>query len=50
MTSPLVRDRDVEFLLYDVLDAPSLTLQYFADHGRDKFDPLPVASARRLAC
>ncbi len=37
--NPLLRDRDVAFLLYEVLDAPGLTrLPYFADHGRETFD------------
>ena len=49
MTNPLLRDRDVDFLLYDVLDVLSLTaLPYFADHGRETFDPF-LASTRRLA-
>jgi alkylation response protein AidB-like acyl-CoA dehydrogenase len=47
--NPLVRDRDVEFLLYEVLDVLELTkLPYFAEHGRDTFD-LCLASTRRLA-
>lgn len=49
MTNPLVRDRDVDFLLYDVLDATALTqLPYFADHDRRTFDAL-LDGARRLA-
>jgi butyryl-CoA dehydrogenase len=47
--NPLVRDRDVEFLLYEVLDAARLSaLPAFAEHARDTFD-LYIASARRLA-
>jgi butyryl-CoA dehydrogenase len=47
--NPLLRDRDVEFLLYEVLDAPALTtLPDFAEHSRDTFD-LYLQSARRLA-
>jgi butyryl-CoA dehydrogenase len=49
MANPLLRDEDVDFLLYDVLDAPSLCrLPYFADHDRHTFDTL-LGSARRLA-
>ena len=34
MTNPLLRDRDVDFVLYDVLDVTALTrLPYFAEHG-----------------
>ncbi|XXT15753.1 acyl-CoA dehydrogenase [Sorangium sp. So ce429] len=47
--NPLINDRDVEFLLYEVLDAPRLCeLPYFADHGRETFD-LYLQSCRRLA-
>src|SRR6266508_2328397 len=47
--NPLLSDRFVDFLLYDVLDAPKLcALPAFADHGRDTFD-LFLAGARRLA-
>jgi alkylation response protein AidB-like acyl-CoA dehydrogenase len=49
MTNPLLRDRDVEFVLYEVLDAPSLCgLEAFSDHSRETFD-LYLQSARRLA-
>ena len=49
MTNPLLRDRDVDFLLYDVLAVEALTaLPAFAEHGRDTFD-LVLLSARRLA-
>lgn len=49
MPNPLVRDRDVEFLLYELLDAPALCgLPAFADHSRDTFD-LYLKSARRLS-
>jgi butyryl-CoA dehydrogenase len=48
-TNPLVRDRDVEFLLHELLDAESLcALPAFAEHSRETFD-LYVGSARRLA-
>jgi butyryl-CoA dehydrogenase len=48
-TNPLLRDRDVEFLLYEMLDAPRLTrLPAFADHSRETFD-LYLTSVRRLA-
>ncbi len=44
----LVSDALVDFLLYEVLDATSLTrLPAFADHGRDTFDPW-LATCRRL--
>lgn len=47
--NPLVCDRTVDFLLYEVLDAPALcALPAFADHGRETFD-LVLGSARRLA-
>ncbi|HEX4461125.1 MAG TPA: acyl-CoA dehydrogenase family protein, partial [Polyangia bacterium] len=49
MDNPLISDRNVEFLLYEVLDVEKLcALDAFADHGRETFD-LFVASARRLA-
>ncbi|MDL2718676.1 MAG: acyl-CoA dehydrogenase [Acidobacteriota bacterium] len=39
MTNPLLNDRDVSFLLYDVFDAASLlALPHFADHSRETFD------------
>lgn len=45
----LLRDRDVDFLLYEMLDAPELTaLPAFAEHSRDTFD-LYLRSVRRLA-
>ena len=47
--NPLVSDRDMSFLLYEMLDAPSLCrLPDFAEHSRQTFDLL-LASARRLA-
>jgi butyryl-CoA dehydrogenase len=47
--NPLLRDRDVDFLLYEVLDAPSLCdLPAFAEHSKETFD-LYLRSARRLA-
>jgi alkylation response protein AidB-like acyl-CoA dehydrogenase len=37
--NPLLNDRDVSFLLYDVFDAASLlSLPHFADHSRETFD------------
>ena len=45
----LLRDRDVDFLLYEMLDAPALTaLPAFAEHSKDTFD-LYLRSVRRLA-
>ena len=47
--NPLLRDRDVEFLLYELLGAQSLCdLPAFAEHSRETFD-LYLRSARRLA-
>jgi len=49
MANPLVSDRDVEFLLYEVLAGEALhTLPAFAAHDRATFDLL-IDSARRLA-
>lgn len=49
MTNPLLNDRDVSFLLHEVLDAEALCAHdYFADHSRDTFDMF-VDNARRLA-
>ncbi|MDB4968148.1 MAG: Acyl-CoA dehydrogenase family protein [Myxococcales bacterium] len=48
MANPLLSDRHVDFLLYEVLDVERLcALPAFADHGRETFD-LFLASARRL--
>jgi alkylation response protein AidB-like acyl-CoA dehydrogenase len=45
----LLRDRDVDFLLYEMLAAESLcALPAFAEHSRETFD-LYLRSARRLA-
>jgi butyryl-CoA dehydrogenase len=47
--NPLIRDADVDFLLYEVLDVLSLTrLPYFAGHDRETFD-LVLQGARRFA-
>src|SRR5947209_4880546 len=49
MVNPLLRDRDVDFVLYEVLKADDLSrLPYFADHSRGTFD-LFLQSTRRLA-
>jgi butyryl-CoA dehydrogenase len=49
MENPLIRDADVEFLLYDVLDVLALTrLPYFAEHDRSTFD-MVIDTARRFA-
>src|SRR6202521_154613 len=49
MANPLLRDRDVEFLLYEVLRVEKLcALPAFAEHSRETFD-LVLASARKLA-
>src|SRR5258706_10187171 len=48
-TNPLLRDRDVDFLLYEMLETPALCeLPAFAQHSRETFD-LYLQSARRLA-
>ena len=47
--NPLVDDRDVAFLLDDVLEVSQLTKHaYFADHDRETFE-LVLDAARRLA-
>jgi alkylation response protein AidB-like acyl-CoA dehydrogenase len=47
--NPLLSDRDVEFLLYEVLEVEKLcALPVFADHGRETFE-LFLQSARRIA-
>src|SRR5229473_2378956 len=49
MANPLLSDRDVAFQLYEVHGALELCeLPYFAEHGRETFDPF-LASARKLA-
>ncbi|HEX6838646.1 MAG TPA: acyl-CoA dehydrogenase family protein, partial [Polyangia bacterium] len=50
MANPLLSDRNVDFLLYEVLevDRRLCALPVFAEHGRETFD-LYVAGARRLA-
>ena len=47
--NPLLSDRDVDFQLYEVLDAARLcTLPAFAEHSRDTF-ALLLDSTRRFA-
>jgi alkylation response protein AidB-like acyl-CoA dehydrogenase len=47
--NPLLSDRNVDFLLYELNDVERLcALPAFADHGRETFDPF-LASARRFA-
>lgn len=47
--NPLVSDRFVDFVLYDVLDVTALCkLPAFAHHGRETFDPW-LQACRRLA-
>ena len=47
--NPLVSDRDVEFVLHELLDVGGLCrLPHFRDHSRETFD-LYLRSARRLA-
>jgi len=48
-TNPLIRDRDVDFLLHEVLDAGALlALPYFAEHDRGTFDAF-IDACRRVA-
>jgi alkylation response protein AidB-like acyl-CoA dehydrogenase len=47
--NPLLSDREVDFQLYELLDAAGLCrLPWFAEHSRETFD-LYLRSARRLA-
>ena len=49
MPNPLVSDRNVEFVLYELLRTEELCrLPYFAGHSRETFDLL-LASARKLS-
>ena len=49
MENPLFSDKNVDFLLYEVLEIERLCeLSAFREHGRDTFD-LFLASARRMA-
>lgn len=49
MTNPLVADREIEFLLYEVLDVEGLCgYEHFADHSRETFDSV-LQTSRRLA-
>src|SRR4051812_22124993 len=48
-TNPLVSDAFVDFLLYEVLDAPSLcALKAFEGHSKETFTPY-LDACRRLA-
>ncbi len=49
MANPLLSDREIEFVLYELCDAEALcALPSFAEHSRETFD-LFLAAARRLA-
>jgi len=49
MANPLVSDRFIDFLLYDVLEAETLCrLPYFSEHSRATFDPW-LSACRRVA-
>ncbi|HEX3770628.1 MAG TPA: acyl-CoA dehydrogenase family protein, partial [Polyangiaceae bacterium] len=49
MPNPLVSDRNVDFLLYEVFDAESLCrLNAYAEHSRETFDLL-LANSRKFA-
>jgi alkylation response protein AidB-like acyl-CoA dehydrogenase len=48
-TNPLLDDRFIDFLLYDVLDATALCrLPAFTEHSKETFDPW-IAACRRIA-
>jgi alkylation response protein AidB-like acyl-CoA dehydrogenase len=49
MPNPLLSDRDVEFLLFELFDADALCeLPYFREHSRETFE-LYLTAARKLA-
>ncbi|HEX9765475.1 MAG TPA: acyl-CoA dehydrogenase [Nitriliruptorales bacterium] len=49
MANPVLDDREIDFLLHDVLDVEQLTkLDHFADHSRETYDAV-VEAARRVA-
>jgi alkylation response protein AidB-like acyl-CoA dehydrogenase len=49
MANPLIHDRTIDFLLYEVLDAETtLDLPAFEGHGRETYD-LFIGNARRIA-
>src|SRR5882757_7958882 len=49
MPNPLLSDREIEFVLYELCDGAGLcALPAFAEHSRETFD-LFLAAARRLA-
>src|SRR5205085_1809546 len=49
MRNPLISDREVEFQLYEVLDAGALTtLPWYTAHSRETFDGY-IAMCRRFA-
>jgi butyryl-CoA dehydrogenase len=49
MSNPILDDRTIDFLLYEVFDIPRLCeLPFFADHSRETFD-LFLGSVRRLS-
>ena len=47
--NPLISDRNIDFLLYEVFKGGALCdLPYFSDHSKETFD-MTLDSARRLA-
>ena len=49
MSNPLVRDRNVDFLLYEIFAVEELTkLPHYADHSKDTFD-MYLGAVRRYA-
>ena len=47
--NPLVSDRNVDFLLYEVFDVEALCrLPFYADHSRETFD-IVLKNARKFA-
>ncbi|MDX1510931.1 MAG: acyl-CoA dehydrogenase N-terminal domain-containing protein, partial [Nitriliruptorales bacterium] len=49
MANPVLDDREIRFLLHDVIEVEQLTtLDHFAGHARDTFEAV-VDAARRVA-
>ena len=49
MAAPLLDQRDLEFMLYELFDAESLTSrERYADHNRETFDAA-ISTARTVA-
>ena len=49
MPAPLLSERDLEFMLYELFDAESLTeRERYSDHNRETFDAA-IATSRAVA-